>query len=58
MYIALALMCLGPGAWLLREAGVVSVSALAGPWARAVVSNSYYAAQAMAVARVFFGLKL
>ena len=57
MYLALGLMALGPGAWLLQEAGVLSVSAMA-PWVRIAVSNSYYAAQAVAILRVFFGLNL
>lgn len=57
VYLALGLMALAPTAWLLQEAGLVSVTAL-GPWARAAVANSYYAAQAVAVARVFFGLCL
>ena len=57
VYLALALMSLGPGCWLLQEAGLLSVAAM-GPWLRVAVSNSYYAAQAVAVARVFFGLNL
>ena len=50
-------MSLGPACWLLQEAGLLSVAAMA-PWARVAVSNSYYAAQAVAVARCFFGLNL
>jgi hypothetical protein len=59
VYIALALMLLGPTAWLLREAGMLSLTgAAAHPWVRASIGNSYYAAQAFALARVFLGLKL
>ena len=57
VYLALGLMALGPSCWLLQEAGILSVSALA-PWMRVAVSNSYYAAQAVAILRVFFGLNL
>ena len=57
MYLALALMAVAPGCWLLQEAGLLSVAAM-GPWARAAVANSYFAAQAVAVARCFFGLNL
>ncbi len=57
MYIALALMAAAPSAWLLREAGMVSLAA-ASPWLRVAIANSYYAAQAFALARVFLGLAL
>jgi hypothetical protein len=57
VYLALALMAVGPTCWLLQEAGMLSVAAM-GPWVRVAVSNSYYAAQAVAVARCFFGLNL
>ena len=50
-------MALGPSCWLLQEAGVVAVSSMA-PWVRVTVSNSYFAAQAVAILRVFFGLNL
>ena len=57
VYLALALMAVGPTCWLLQEAGMLSVAAMA-PWMRVAVANSYYAAQAVAVARCFFGLNL
>ena len=57
VYIPLALMAAGPTAWLLREAGLVSLAALH-PYARIAIANSYYAAQIFALGRVFFGLQL
>ena len=57
VYLALGLMALGPAAWVLGEAGLLSASAM-GPWVRVAVANSYYAAQAVAILRVFFGLNL
>ena len=50
-------MAAGPTAWLLREAGLVSLAALH-PYVRVAIANSYYGAQLFALARVFFGLQL
>ncbi len=59
VYIALALALAAPTAWLLREAGMLSLTgAAANPWVRNAIANSYYGAQAVALARVFLGLKL
>jgi hypothetical protein len=59
VYIALALALAAPTAWLLREAGMLSLTgAAANPWVRSAIANSYYGAQAVALARVFLGLKL
>jgi hypothetical protein len=57
VYIALALMALAPTAWLLREAGMVSLASLS-PLVAKAIANSYYAAQVFALSRVFLGLKL